>query len=339
MTVIQDRGYVHQAETRLRPTDLGFIVCDALVDTFSDIMDVAYTAGMEAQLDRVAGGECPTVRCWGPFTSALPRSWNRPAPPCRGRGAGAPRRAARRPGRAHLPAMRPAAPGARQRRRALSGLQRLPRVPLRAGPGQPRRPGEAQAQFAEGETCELCGGRMKIITAGRSPVLGVRELSHRKNTRPILSERIKQLAAETACRSCGQKPLTPAKGRFGEYLRCPRCEVNYSLSKLGLARAAGPRRRATATPRRRKQRSRRWSCLPRMRQRPWSAVRGATAPTIAAGLQKERLGEKMEPFLWMWPAAPTRRLSGARLWRNEKKPAHVAPASFMSLWNRRTEVT
>jgi len=76
---------------------------------------------------------------------------------------------------------------------------------------------------------------MKIISRGRNRFLGCENYPACKNTRSILSDEIKRLAAETACPTCGQQPLTPKKGRYGEYLRCDRCAVNYSLRKLGLA--------------------------------------------------------------------------------------------------------
>lgn len=106
---------------------------------------------------------------------------------------------------------------------------------------KPDKPAEPTSEFAEGEKCELCGGRMKVISHGRDKFLGCENYPSCKNTRPILSERIKALAAETPCPTCGQKPLQPQKGRYGEYLRCPKCEANYSLHKLGLSeKKVGP---------------------------------------------------------------------------------------------------
>lgn len=61
VSLIQDRGYVLKSEGRLAPTDLGMIVCDALVATFADVMDVGYTAAMEKHLDEVAGGQLSYV--------------------------------------------------------------------------------------------------------------------------------------------------------------------------------------------------------------------------------------------------------------------------------------
>ncbi len=98
----------------------------------------------------------------------------------------------------------------------------------------PENPQETEDEFAEGETCEECGGRMKIVHYGNSTFLGCENYPECKHTRPILSERIKELAAETACPKCERKPMEPRKGRYGEYLYCPDCEENFSLHKLGL---------------------------------------------------------------------------------------------------------
>jgi len=65
LSTIQDRGYVERMEKRLRPTDLGCLVNDLLVENFPDILDVDFTANMEERLDEVASGDrewVPVVR-------------------------------------------------------------------------------------------------------------------------------------------------------------------------------------------------------------------------------------------------------------------------------------
>ncbi len=57
MTVIQDREYVERVEGRFRPTDLGMIVNDLLVESFEDIFNVQYTARMEEELDEIEDGK------------------------------------------------------------------------------------------------------------------------------------------------------------------------------------------------------------------------------------------------------------------------------------------
>ena len=50
---IQARQYVTQIERRFHPTDIGIAVNDLLAEHFSDIMDLAYTAKLESELDQV----------------------------------------------------------------------------------------------------------------------------------------------------------------------------------------------------------------------------------------------------------------------------------------------
>ncbi len=57
ISTIEDRGYVFKEERKLKPTDLGMLVNDFLVKYFSKIVDLAFTAGMEADLDKIAQGE------------------------------------------------------------------------------------------------------------------------------------------------------------------------------------------------------------------------------------------------------------------------------------------
>ncbi len=55
---IIDREYVAQDERRtLAPTDLGFLVTDLLVESFPDILNVEFTAGMEDELDKIEEGK------------------------------------------------------------------------------------------------------------------------------------------------------------------------------------------------------------------------------------------------------------------------------------------
>ena len=57
ITTIQARGYVDRESKRLVPTEVGFLVNDLLTEYFDNIVDVGFTAVMEANLDKVAAGE------------------------------------------------------------------------------------------------------------------------------------------------------------------------------------------------------------------------------------------------------------------------------------------
>jgi len=54
---IQQRGYVYREDRRLFPTDTGILVNDLLVEHFPDVIEVGFTARMEADLDRIASGD------------------------------------------------------------------------------------------------------------------------------------------------------------------------------------------------------------------------------------------------------------------------------------------
>ncbi len=75
LSTLQERGYVRREGKRLIPTELGEVVTDLLVEHFPDIMDVDFTARMEAELDRIAGGERHWVQVlrdfYGPFSRQL----------------------------------------------------------------------------------------------------------------------------------------------------------------------------------------------------------------------------------------------------------------------------
>ncbi|MDI7246321.1 MAG: type I DNA topoisomerase [Bacillota bacterium] len=56
------RGYVVLEEKRFHPTQLGFVVVDLLKQVYPQVVDVAFTAEMENQLDRIAEGKLDWVR-------------------------------------------------------------------------------------------------------------------------------------------------------------------------------------------------------------------------------------------------------------------------------------
>jgi DNA topoisomerase-1 len=54
---LQQRGYVTRDGKRLTPTETGFLVNDLITEHFPNIVDVGFTAHMEADLDKIASGE------------------------------------------------------------------------------------------------------------------------------------------------------------------------------------------------------------------------------------------------------------------------------------------
>ncbi|MBE9513173.1 MAG: type I DNA topoisomerase [Chloroflexi bacterium] len=54
LSTIQERDYVTKTKGIFQPTELGFVVSDLLTKHFSNIIDIEFTAQMEAELDEIA---------------------------------------------------------------------------------------------------------------------------------------------------------------------------------------------------------------------------------------------------------------------------------------------
>ncbi|HLC28559.1 MAG TPA: type I DNA topoisomerase [Dehalococcoidia bacterium] len=74
MSTVQDRGYVEKEGRFLKPSDLGSVVNDLLVEHFPDFVDVGFTAGMEDELDDIASGERPWQPVVQEFYTPLERA-------------------------------------------------------------------------------------------------------------------------------------------------------------------------------------------------------------------------------------------------------------------------
>ena len=57
LTTIQEREYVTKEGGKFKPTELGMVVTDLLLESFNDIFDVRYTARMEEELDEIEDGK------------------------------------------------------------------------------------------------------------------------------------------------------------------------------------------------------------------------------------------------------------------------------------------
>jgi DNA topoisomerase I len=57
LSTIQEREYVNKEGGKFKPTELGMVVMDLLLESFSDLFDVTYTARLEAELDDIEEGK------------------------------------------------------------------------------------------------------------------------------------------------------------------------------------------------------------------------------------------------------------------------------------------
>ncbi len=75
LSTIQEREYARLEKGKFVPTDLGILVTDLLVKNFPRILDVAFTASMETELDRIEEGKAKRLdtlnNFYLPFTEEL----------------------------------------------------------------------------------------------------------------------------------------------------------------------------------------------------------------------------------------------------------------------------
>ena len=67
LSTIQEREYVTKEGGKFKPTELGMVVTDLLLESFNDIFDVRYTARMEQELDEIEEGTLDWREAMGEF--------------------------------------------------------------------------------------------------------------------------------------------------------------------------------------------------------------------------------------------------------------------------------
>jgi DNA topoisomerase-1 len=172
IATIQKRAYVEKEGRNLRPTELGFVVNDFLVERFPDYVDVGFTAELEEDLDQVAAGRRPwrpTVReFYEPLARAVESAEAAPA-------------VAQETGEACPECGRPLV-----RRFGRYGA-------FLACSGFPecrytRPDGDAQAPEASDETCDVCGAAMVVKRGRFGPFLACSRYPECKGTKPLLQK-------------------------------------------------------------------------------------------------------------------------------------------------------
>jgi DNA topoisomerase-1 len=71
LTTIREKGYVDMVKNYFKPSELGFIVNDLLVQSFPEVFDVEFTAKMEDNLDRVEASEVNSLEILARFYDAF----------------------------------------------------------------------------------------------------------------------------------------------------------------------------------------------------------------------------------------------------------------------------
>jgi DNA topoisomerase-1 len=79
LTTIREKGYVDMVKRLFRPSELGFIVNDLLIESFPDILNVDFTARMEDNLDKIEEGEIDAVAVLEGFYNSFKKNVERAA--------------------------------------------------------------------------------------------------------------------------------------------------------------------------------------------------------------------------------------------------------------------
>lgn len=218
LSIIQDRDYVEKVQGKFRPTELGTLVCDLLVEHFTDIFNVQYTAEMEEELDKIEEGQVKWVKVLRDFYRKFAADLKRAEREMENVKAGV----------------------ATEEKCPQCGALLLKKVG-RYGPylkcpscGATRRTAEAeaevQAQIADAENqfgeikCERCGRPMAIKRGRFGQFLACTGYPECRTTRRIKKDG--QLSApdrplDQTCPECGAH-LVLKQGPYGEYIACSR---------------------------------------------------------------------------------------------------------------------
>ncbi|HZN11306.1 MAG TPA: type I DNA topoisomerase, partial [Blastocatellia bacterium] len=231
MSVIQDREYVEKGEGKFRPTELGSIVNDLLVESFADLFNVEYTARMEEELDEIEEGKMRWTAAlhefYGKFTKDLKAAQehmrdvkrqeiltDEVCEKC------ASRMAIKfgRFGQFLACTNYPECKNTRELAKPATGNGATPEAAAEA----------AENPYAD-ETCEKCGSGMVLKRGRFGQFLACSAYPGCKNTRRITKSGAAAAAPvilEEKCPEC-REPLAIKHGPYGEYTACstyPECK-------------------------------------------------------------------------------------------------------------------
>jgi DNA topoisomerase-1 len=230
MTVIQDREYVEKTGDRFRPTDLGFIVNDLLVESFDDLFNVRYTASLEEQLDEIEEGRVE----WRDALRGFYKKFTKDLEIARRHMKDVKRHEELTDEECEKCGSRMAIKFGRFGRflactnypecRNTRDLKR----PAEPAPAEPSE-GDGDADSLENEVCEQCGRPMALRRGRFGQFLACTGYPECKTTRKITkagkAAQPDQVLDET-CPRCSSN-LVAKYGRFGEFVACsnyPKCK-------------------------------------------------------------------------------------------------------------------
>ncbi|MFN0007595.1 MAG: type I DNA topoisomerase [Planctomycetota bacterium] len=218
ISTIQDRGYVLLKERRFEATELGEIVTDQLVLHFQDILDTDFTAGMEADLDRIESGQKPWRRVVKSFHNVFAADL--------AKAEDAMKNIKLEPKLSERTCEKCGSPMAEKfnKRGKFLGCSKYPECKSTMPMDGPRPKSES---IPTDKLCEKCEKPMVIRTGRRGRFIACTGFPDCKNTASVDDEGnvIKPKETGIACEKCG-KPMVIKGSRRGPFLACsgyPKC--------------------------------------------------------------------------------------------------------------------
>jgi len=226
LSTIQDREYVTKDQGKFRPTELGTVVTDMLVQHFEDIFDIQYTARMEEELDEVEEGKMTWVQALDEFYKKFEKDLKRAS------------KNMENLKKQEIPTdevcEKCGSPmvikwGQFGRFMACSGYPECKNT-KEITSDEASKEGEASAQSAEPEPCENCGKPMALKRGRFGQFLACTGYPECKTTRKIVGGRTPKkpdVILDEVCPQCGQAKMVLKEGRYGEFISCsdyPKCK-------------------------------------------------------------------------------------------------------------------
>ena len=234
--VLRQRDYVRMQRRRFVPTRLGFVVCDYLVENFTELMEVEFTAQMEEGLDTVERGDLN-------WADLVRKYYNRLA---------AHVTAAREARDKKLGEQCPECGGALVEKLSVhgrfAGCENYPRCEYTRPIEEPALALQAPEELAE--ECPECGKPLLVREGRRGRFVGCSGYPECSFTRPLSDDggpRQPPQETDIVCELCGGKMLL-REGRRGKFLGCsnyPKCRNTKDVEDVAsggdvAAQAASP---------------------------------------------------------------------------------------------------
>jgi len=227
---IHEREYVSITKGRFSPTELGLLVTDLLVKSFPEILDIAFTAQMEGNLDRIERGEVKWTKILDSFYRSFGKDLEMAKKEMKGEVM------------THLPCPECQKPLAIKsgRNGLFLGCSGFPECKYTNNFGRDEKGNivvESSPDLGKEEgSCEVCGRPMVVKSGKFGTFLACSGYPECKQTRAwVKGEGVvpEGKRTEATCKKCGGKMVVRQSRTGQKFLACenyPRCRHTESLS-------------------------------------------------------------------------------------------------------------